>query len=588
MTEESQKSTQSGVGGWSVLWGLTRPHRRRMALLGVASFAGAMLEAGFLVLLTSTVLALAAGQDTVGPLLGQSLPTATTLAIASALVLLRLVLSLVTVRISARLSAYVRTEQRLRVTIAYLRADWNVQQGEAAGRLQELLTSFVGRINSAMTSLTQGITASLSLLAFLSAGVVVDAMATLAVLAALALLGAVLAPVRRKIRSHANTSASTDIVFATAIAELGALGREMQTFGVRAPFEARLAEVIETTTEQQRRVQVLTGTLSPVYTFLAYAAVIAGVALLQLLSFGNLAVIGSIMLLMLRSLSYGQQLLAVSGALASAMPSLERVDETVDFYLKSPADGGSRTPTSVSPLVFEQVGFAYSSDRSAISGVNFTIAPGEMLGVIGPSGAGKSTLAQLILGLRKPTEGVITAGDVDLREIDREWWTKHVAFVAQDAVLFTGTVAENIRFFRDGIDDASLRQAAAQANILNDVLALPHGFDTHLGERGSQLSGGQRQRLSIARALVGKPDLLVLDEPTSALDGHSEALIRESLAELHGHVTLVLIAHRMSTLDLCDRIAVIEDGRVTGLGTPAELRTTSAFYRHALAVAGIA
>ena len=155
----------AGASGWSVLWRLARPYRSRITLLGLTAFTGTMLEAGFLVLLTSTVLALAAGRDAVGPLLGQSMPSGTALLFAAALVVVRLVLSLITVRISAALSAYVRTEQRLRVTKAYLRADWGVQQGEAAGRLQELLTSFVGRINTAMTSLTQAITASLSLVA---------------------------------------------------------------------------------------------------------------------------------------------------------------------------------------------------------------------------------------------------------------------------------------------------------------------------------------------------------------------------------------------------------------------------------------
>lgn len=574
--------------GWAVLWGLARHYRSRMVLLGVASFLGAMLEAGFLVLLTSTVLALAAGRDTIGPLLGQSISAATALWLSALAVTLRLALSLATVSISAALGAFVRTEQRLRVAQAYLRSDWGVQQGEAAGKLQELLTSFVGRINGAMSALTQAISSSLSLVAFLSAGVLVDPVATLAVLGALAVLGLGLTPVRRRIRHEAGTSAATDMAFATTIAELGSLGQEMQTFGVRDRFEARLAEVVVATTEQARRVQVLSGTLSPIYTFLAYAAVIAGVGLLQVLGFGDLAAIGSIMLLMLRSLSYGQQLLGVSGALAAALPSLERVDETVDHYRQHRADTGRLEPAHATPVEFTDVTFAYTDARPALANVNLTIAPGEMLGVIGPSGAGKSTLAQLILGLRRPTHGTITVGGGDLREADRSWWTGRVAFVPQDAVLFTGTVAENIRFFREGFGDEALRRATTQANVLKDINGLPHGFDTHLGERGSQLSGGQRQRLSIARALVGEPELLVLDEPTSALDGQSEALIRETLGGLHGKVTVVIIAHRMSTLDLCDRIAVIEDGRLTALGVPDAVRASSAFYREALKVAGIA
>lgn len=208
--------------------------------------------------------------------------------------------------------------------------------------------------------------------------------------------------------------------------------------------------------------------------------------------------------------------------------------------------------------------------------------------MIGPSGAGKSTFAQLLLGLRSPTVGSVTVNGVQLTSVDRTWWTRHVAFVPQDPLLLTGTVAENILFLRDGLTAADLTRSARQANILDDIQRLSDGFDTHLGQRGSQLSGGQRQRMSIARALVSAPSLVVLDEPTSALDGHSEALIRDTLADLKGQVTIVLIAHRMSTLDLCDRIMVIEHGRVTGLAAPAELRRTSDFYRHALEVAGIA
>jgi len=240
------------------------------------------------------------------------------------------------------------------------------------------------------------------------------------------------------------------------------------------------------------------------------------------------------------------------------------------------------------PLEAVGIGFAYTADREALADVTFRLEPGEAIGVIGPSGAGKSTLAQLLLGLRPPTSGMITVGGTPLQDVDRRWWSTRVAFVAQDAQLFTGSVAENIRFFRDGITEAELRTAAAQANVLRDIEALPHGFDTHLGERGSQLSGGQRQRLSIARALVGLPDLLILDEPTSALDAQSESLIRSTLAGLHGRLSVVIIAHRMSTLDVCDRIMVIEHGRMTALDTPTALRSDSEFYNNALSLAGIA
>ncbi len=577
----------SGVRSWSALSSLVAPYRGRMAALASVSFIGALLEALFLVLVTGIALALAGGESSIGPYLGQSVSSTTALVVAAVVLAVRLVLNLVGVAISARLTADVTSDQRHVLTRAYLQTSWAVQQSEPAGRLQELLTSFVTRVTNAVSTLTNAVTALLSLLAFLGTGLVIDPLSTGAVLVALALVGAVLTPVRRRIRARAGDSAGANIDFAGSVAELGGLGLEMQTFGVQDRFARRIDGLSHAATTTQQRVQFLTGALAPIYMTLAYAAVLAGVAILSFVGFGELSVIGAVMLLMLRSLAYGQQLAAASGTLAAAVPFLEGLRETRDRYLSSPSPTGDVVPRSLTPIEARNIGFSYTADRPALSDVSFRIERGEVVGVIGPSGAGKSTLAQLLLGLQDPGSGSLTVGGTELRDVSRSWWSGRVAFMAQDALLFTGTVAENIRFFRDGIDDEALRTAARQANVLGDIEALPRGFDTHLGERGTQLSGGQRQRLSIARALAGRPELLVLDEPTSALDGRSEALIRDTMAALKGAVTVVVIAHRMSTLDICDRIMVIEDGRLTGFGTPAALHDDSSFYQGAMALAGI-
>lgn len=583
----SVKNPDHDSRGWSILRGLVSRYRGVMALLAGVSFSGALLEALFLVAVTGVAVALVGGESEVGPVLGKSLSIGMALFLAAVMLVVRLTLSIVGVRLSARLTADVTTDQRHLLSDAYLRTSWAVQQAEPAGRLQELLTSFVGRVTNAVTTLTVAVTAALSLVAFLGVGFAVDPLATSAVLVALAVVGAVLTPIRRRIRQRSRASAQANLAFANAVSELGSLGLEMQTFGVQKRFADRIDALTRETTDAQRTVMNLNGMLSPLYMSLAYAAVLAGVALATVVGFDNLEVIGGVMLLMLRSLSYGQQLATASGSLAASAPFLERVSGTVSRYEASPASHGAVVPPGVMPLEALDVQFAYASGRLALTDVTFRIDKGEAVGVIGPSGAGKSTLAQLLLGVRAPTGGSLAAGGIDLRVIDRSWWSGRVAFVAQDALLFTGTVAENIRFFREGIDDAALQRAAKQANVLDDIESLQHGFDTHLGERGSQLSGGQRQRLSIARALVGEPELLVLDEPTSALDGQSEALIRDSLAALHGRISVVIIAHRMSTLDLCDRIMVIESGRVTAFDTPDALRDSSDFYRGALATAGI-
>lgn len=584
----SNRPTAKPVEGSAILRALVAPHKPQIALLSALSLGGALLEALFMVLLTGIGMALVGGSDTVGPAFGLVLPVSTAILVAALSLALRVTLSLWAVKVSARLTASVTTAQRQRLSHAYLRTSWAVQQSEPAGRLQELLTSFVARITNTVSTLSAAITAGLSLIAFLGTGIAVDPLSTGAVLIALAMVGGILTPIRRAIRRRSKRNAQAGLAFANAVSELGALGLEMQTYGAESHFEDRIDQLTRQTTLTQRRTQELQGALPHLYMSLAYGAALAGVALVSFAEFVDLAVVGAVMLLMLRSLSYGQQLSTASASIAASLPFLEGVEERVRRYTEAADAPGTVRPPSVVPLEAEEVGFAYTEGRDALAGVTFRLEPGEAIGVIGPSGAGKSTLAQLLLGLRHPTTGTISAGCVLLQDVDRSWWSSRVAFVAQDAQLLTGTVAENIRFFRNDISEVDLRDAARQANILADIEALPQGFDTHLGERGGRLSGGQRQRLSIARALVGRPELLILDEPTSALDGLSEALIRKTLTDLHGQLTVVIIAHRMSTLEVCDRIMVIEGGRVTGLGAPAALRADSEFYQEALAIAGMA
>lgn len=571
----------------SSLRSLISRYRGTMILLAMVSLLGAFLEAGFLVLITSVGMALVTGEEAIAPAFGVRLELGHALPLGLLLLIARLALSIVVVQLAARLTARVSFDQRRRLSQAYLGTSWAIQHAEPSGRLQELLTTFVTKVTSSVNTMTSVVTASLSLVAFLIAALAVDALSTLAVVAGLIVVGLVLTPLRRWIRRRAKLSATAGLEFANAVSEFGTLGQEMQTFGVLKRFAKMIDTMSLATTTAQRQVQTLTGMLAPVYVTLAYSAVLAGVAALTLVAQENLAVIGAVLLLMLRSLSYGQQLVTAAGTLAANTPFLERLDHAVEMYIHNAATTGTVAPAAATPIEALNVDFAYDSDASALQDACFTIEPGEVIGIIGPSGAGKSTLAQLLLGLRSPTSGVIQVSGHDLQEVDREWWNGRVASVAQEARLFTGTVAENIRFFRDDISVEAMEWAAEQANILSDIKNLPDGFDTHLGQRGGYLSGGQRQRLSIARALAGQPEVIVLDEPTSALDGASESLIRDTLGRLKGNVTVVIIAHRMSTLDICDRIMVIEAGRITSFDTPASVQQRNAFYRNSLAIAGV-
>ena len=184
------------------------------------------------------------------------------------------------------------------------------------------------------------------------------------------------------------------------------------------------------------------------------------------------------------------------------------------------------------------------------------------MGVVGPSGSGKSTLLEVMVRLRTPESGTITVNGSNVAEVSARSWAAQVALVPQEPRLLVASVADNVRFGRGEITDDEVRAAARAAHVLDEIEALPGGLDARLGPGEGGLSGGQRQRLVLARALVGRPSLIVLDEPTSALDERSEVSVVATLQALRGTATIVIVSHRPSTLSICDRVLCLRDGRL--------------------------
>jgi ATP-binding cassette subfamily B protein len=229
---------------------------------------------------------------------------------------------------------------------------------------------------------------------------------------------------------------------------------------------------------------------------------------------------------------------------------------------------------------FQNVRFAYPTrpGTAAVDGISFAVKAGEKVAIVGPSGAGKSTLFHLLLRFYDPGSGIIAFDGVDVSDADPRDVRSRIALVPQDPVIFSANARENIRFGRPEADDAEVEQAAALAYATEFIDRLPDGFETELGERGVTLSGGQRQRIAIARAILRDAPLLLLDEATSSLDAESETLVQGALEKLMRHRTTLVIAHRLATVLSCDRILVIDEGRIVEQGTHAALIAQNGLY----------
>ena len=405
------------------------------------------------------------------------------------------------------------------------------------------------------------------------------------VLAVIPLIVLPLVAFGRRVRKLSRGAQDTLADASSYASELIGAIRILQAFTNERLASTRFAEEVTRTFTAARRSTGARAFLTAVVIFLIFSSVVAILwvgshdVLTGQISAGRL---GQFVLYAAFAAGGLGELSQVWGEIAAAAGASERLFEILKVKpaIAAPSQPRALPVPARGDIAFDKVRFAYPArpDHVVVDGVSLNIRAGERVAVVGPSGAGKSTLFHLLLRFYDPASGTIGFDGVSIRDVTPQDLRARIALVPQDTVVFTGTARENIRFGRPAATDAEVERAAQQAHATEFIRRLPKGFDTELGERGVTLSGGQRQRIAIARAILRDAPLLLLDEATSALDAESETLVQTALEDLMRQRTTLVIAHRLATVLSCDRILVMDKGRIVEEGTHASLAAAGGLY----------
>ncbi len=539
-----------------------RPHALRLSLFAGLIVATGLIEAAFIIALTRGALAATDGLDTVTVTRNVVLSIPVLVLVCVIGLVLRFALQYVAVRIQSGLQYRVVGGIRLEIIQRLLAAKWRTQEEQSSGKIQQLLTGFPSQIMNMVYLMTAGLGGVLSLIALLGVSFLIDPIASLTIVAVLAAIIGGLAPLRRLVRSRSASSVQTQMRFADRVSELSAIKEEIAVLRLTDVFEKRLRHEVLEDAGRSHKVQLSSGLVTPLYTTFAYGAVLAGLWILGSVGSGDVEGIGSVMMIMLRSLTYGQQAQQLPMALSQFGPFSDQIARTLEELELERRKTGEEAVGAFKQLSLRSVSFGFSPDVPVLESVNLEAQPGEVLGIVGQSGSGKSTLVKVALGLYKPDSGDVLINGLALESISDESWHRIIGFVPQDPKLISGTVAENVRFFRSHISDDAIEESLDLAGLQLSPDLFPLGLETPLGDGIRSLSGGQRQRLVIARALVHGPELLVLDEPTAALDEEAERVIVETIDKLRGRTAMIVITHREETLQACTHAFTLDRGRL--------------------------
>jgi ABC-type multidrug transport system fused ATPase/permease subunit len=552
--------------------------------LGLLSLVSAQFQAAALVLVVPLAQAIASNRDHFDEHLGPiefSASTGTLAALAAGAIVVAGVLDITIAWVRSKVMARWELSRREQVISQFLRSDYPTQAGERLGTLGTL-TGYVNRGSTALGAIINGVEAVVAIVLFVVMAMVLNVLAAVFLIGVVLFLSILLRPVMVRTKRYSQASSHMLIEYGRQVTEATRMSRDMRVFDALRSVGDRLTTLSKRLARVRQRSAFVNSVTSPVYQYLGMLLVVGALGVAANLDSLDVAEFGGIALLLLRSQTYGQQLQSAYQRFIDAKPYVDKLEEMRAMYVEHATVDGSIVLEGVHRLELRDVRYSYDGEVDALGGVSAVFGVGEIVGVVGPSGSGKSTLSQLLLRLRDPTAGEILVNGTPAGEYTLASWYRCVSLVPQDPRLLHGSVYENIAFLDESISRDAVVDAAKAASVHDVVASLESGYDTQIGPASRDLSGGQIQRIGIARALARGAQVLVLDEPTSALDVHSEAMIQATLESLRGEALVLIIAHRLSTLSICDRILVLRDGEVETLGTLAEVSERSDFFRRAL------
>ena len=542
-------------------WIPSRPVLVAVALLGLAA---GLLEAAIVTLVAALGATLAQGEQalslSVGPLhVEMSFGRALTAGFVGvgAMIVLRTLGSYLGSGLAARTLVKARTTLLER----YLAASYEMQRSLLQSELHDLLTFKAMRLGQAAVTLTMALTHALAFAAMVGVALLLDPLTGTLLLGISALLAVVFLPLMRRTNRAGGQHMDAQVEVGVSLGDLSGLLPETYVYGAADGMLRRLSRSILEAARAFRTTQFIVQTTPALYLGVVFTLLLGGLLVLNETGLTDLQTLGAILLLTLRGLRYSQQAQGKVQAALEQAPNVSSVNEHCERFAAAAVDEAGDPIERIDTLELDRVSYRHPGTDEGIHEVSVAMRRGEIVGVVGHSGAGKTTFAEVALGLRRPTEGVVRVNGRPRGELRHRDWLARVAFVGQESRLLAGPVADNVAFFRD-LDQAAVTRALQSASLRDDLARWEEGEQRDVGSGGRDVSGGQRQRIAIARALAGDPDVVVMDEPTSALDPSSEQEIRGSIAALKGRALVIVVAHRRTTLEECDRILRFDEGRL--------------------------